>query len=78
MDRWQSRPLASALLRGAVFAVPIGFSAGISVVVVRRLVEVDGPGTLLLRFLASFAISLVVLRLTDRLARRLRPLAVLW
>jgi putative nucleotidyltransferase with HDIG domain len=77
-DRWQSRPVASALLRAGVFSVPIAFSAAVSVAVSRRLLRVDGASTLLLRFLVSFTISIVILRLTDRLARRLLPLAVLW
>ena len=77
-DRWQPRPVASVLLRGAVFAVPIIISAAISVAVSRRLLRVDGATTLIARFLISFAISVVLLRLTDRLSRRLLPLAVLW
>lgn len=77
-DRWQSRPLASALLRAAVFVVPIVIAAGISVWFVRSFVGGRGTPGLLLRWGCSFAISLVVLRLTDVAARRLLPLAVLW
>jgi putative nucleotidyltransferase with HDIG domain len=78
VDRWQSRPLASALLRGAVFVVPIVIAAGISVWFVRSFVGGRGTPGLLLRWGCSFAISLIVLRVTDIAARRLLPLAVLW
>lgn len=61
-----------------MFAVPVAFSATVSVVVSKRLFRVDGASTMVARFLVSFAISIVILRLTDRLARRLLPLAVLW
>lgn len=77
-DRWQPRPVAALLLRGAVFAVPILVSATISVAVARAFIPARGVGGLAVRFLASFAISVVVLRIADRGARKLLPLAVLW
>lgn len=77
-DRWQPRPVASLMLRGAVFAVPISISAAVSVLVSRNLIRATGPWVLMGRFAVSFAISLVVLRIADRGARKLLPLAVLW
>lgn len=58
--------------------VPIVVSAGVSVWFVRAFIDGRGTPGLLLRWGCSFAISLVVLRVTDLAARRLLPLAVLW
>lgn len=77
-DRWQSRPVASAFLRGAVFVVPIAISAAVSVWFVRAFIHGSGAGGLALRWGASFVIAFAVLRVTDIAARRLLPLAVLW
>lgn len=76
-DRWRGRPVLSAGLRFVVFAGPIGAAVWTSSIIGPRLPRADGAGALVLRWGILLVCSTAVLIATDRLARRLLPLAVL-
>lgn len=76
-DRWRGRPLLSAGLRFAVFAAPIVAAVVASILIGSNLHGADGTGSRLLRWGVLLVVSTAVLLATDRLARRLLPLAVL-
>ncbi len=76
--RWTGRPWVARSVRGVVFLVPLVLAIG-AVIVVGRLVP--RPSGLLLAaswWLALTALSTVVLWLTDRVLRRLLPIAALF
>ncbi len=75
-QRWRGRPVASACLRFFVFAAPIGASVATASVIAPRL-HATRWYHLVGNVLLVFAVSTAALALTDRLARRLLPLAVL-
>lgn len=60
-----------------VFAAPVGIAAVASVLVARGLHRADGVPSLLVRWTIALVVFAVVLAVSDRLARRLLPLAVL-
>ena len=76
-DRWAAHPRWAAAVRIAVVLVPIGLSI-LTAVVVGRLLPVGDTTTARIGWwLVVFLVSSVVLVVSDRLARRLLPLAVL-
>lgn len=75
--RWEGRPWLSRTLRLLVFCVPILAAVGASMAVSRWLPRPDGAWQLAGWWLGLAALSLVVLLITDRLARRALPLAAL-
>ena len=75
--RWHGRPVLSASLRTAVSAGPIVTAVAIAVLVGSNLPDSSGTGSRLLRWAILLVVSTGVLLATDRLARRLLPLAVL-
>lgn len=76
-QRWQSRPLISALLRAAIFLAPVVASVGAAVTMAAILPVPDSPATTVLWWLTVFAVATAVLVIVERLARRLLPLAML-
>jgi putative nucleotidyltransferase with HDIG domain len=76
-DRWLGRPVLAAFVRVAVFAVPIVLSIVAATLTAHILPR---PRTTLWTigwWAAVLAVPVLVLRVTDRLARRALPLAVL-
>ncbi|MDP8970612.1 MAG: HD-GYP domain-containing protein, partial [Actinomycetota bacterium] len=76
-QRWQSRPLISALLRAAIFLAPVVASVGAAVTMASILPAPDSPATTALWWLTVFGVATAVLVVVERLARRLLPLAML-
>ena len=76
-ERWHGRPVLSAGLRSVVFAGPIAAAVAVSILVGSNLPHAAGVGSRLLRWAVLLVVSTGVLLATDRLARRLLPLAVL-
>jgi putative nucleotidyltransferase with HDIG domain len=76
-DRWQGRPYLAAGLRFFVLAGPIAAAVGAAIVSAHRLHHADGVVALILRWVIVLASFGFVLAVTDRVARRLLPLAVL-
>jgi putative nucleotidyltransferase with HDIG domain len=76
-DRWQSRPVFAASLRFVVFAGPI-VAAAVGAALVIRSFPGDGDfGSTILRWGVALLTSVLLLIATDRVGRRLLPLAVL-
>jgi len=76
-DRWHGRPVLSALVRLAVFIVPIVLSIVAATVTAHLLPRPHAVGWLVGWWVTVLAVPTVVLVATDRLARRALPLAVL-
>ncbi len=76
-DRWAAHPTWAAVVRITVILVPLGLSVLTAVVVGRLLPVGETRPARVGWWLAVFAASSAVLFVTDRLARRLLPLAVL-
>ncbi len=74
---WQARPWISRLIRGVVLGGPIAAATGVALLANRLLPLAEPASLVILRMLAIMALSTGVIWLTDRLARRLLPLAVL-
>src|SRR5688572_5477292 len=74
---WESRPILAGVVRLVAHAVPIGVSVAAAVVVSRALPRPDGTAAVVAWWVGITAVSTVVLVLTDRLSRRLLPLAAL-
>ncbi|MGH8513152.1 MAG: HD-GYP domain-containing protein, partial [Gammaproteobacteria bacterium] len=74
--RWRGRPVMSACLRFFVFLSPIGASVATAAAIAPRL-HAERWYQLIGNIFLVFAASTLALVLTDRLARRLLPLAVL-
>lgn len=76
-QRWRGRPVLSALLRVFIFVVPIQMSIATTAILRRVLPAAHTTGDRAVRVATLLLVSTVVLVCTDRLARRLMPLAVL-
>jgi hypothetical protein len=76
-DRWQGRPVMSALVRTAVFVIPIALSILSATITAHLLPRPRGSGWTVGWWAVVLAVPTAVLFVTDRLARRLLPLAVL-
>jgi HD-GYP domain-containing protein (c-di-GMP phosphodiesterase class II) len=75
--RWEGRPLAAAGLRLVVFGLPIAGALATAVLLGTVLDSATGTWPFLLRWALLLVASVPVLIASDRLARRLLPLAVL-
>jgi hypothetical protein len=74
---WRRRPLLSWGLRALIFAVPVGFSFGVALLLSRTLPRAHSPWNAAL-WISIVAIgSLLTLVVFERAARRLLPLAAL-
>jgi len=76
-DRWHGRPVLSALVRLAVFIVPIILSIVAATITAHLLPRPRASSWLVGWWVTVLAVPTVVLMATDRLARRALPLAVL-
>jgi putative nucleotidyltransferase with HDIG domain len=76
-DRWLGRPVLSAFVRVAVFAVPIALSIVAATLTAHALPRPRTTAWTIGWWAAVLAVPVLVLRVTDRLARRALPLAVL-
>ena len=76
-NRWEGRPIASALLRAAVLGVPIGASVAAGIVIGRHLPAAHGWAGVVGQLAVVLAGSTIVLLAVERVARRLLPLAAL-
>jgi hypothetical protein len=74
---WRRRPLLSWGLRALIFAVPIGFSFGVALLLSRTLPRAHDPWTAALWVSIAAIGSLLTLFAFERAARRLLPLAAL-
>ncbi len=75
--RWRGRPVLSALVSAAVFAVPIAVSIASATLAAHLLPRPHGLGWTLGWWAVVLGVPTGVLVLTERLARRALPLAVL-
>lgn len=73
--RWRARPVAGALVRAAAFLVPAGAGVGMAVLVASRLPRPDPGAPRMLWWLVVLGCSTVTVWITERLGRRLLPLA---
>ena len=76
-ERWTARPVESALLRTALFLVPVGASLACAIALDRTLPPAPDGATLFGRIAVVMLGSYVTLFLVERLMRRLAPLAML-
>jgi hypothetical protein len=76
-DKWSAHPVAALGVRVAVVLVPLALSVLAAVAAGRLLPAGHSTVTRVGWWLAVFAVSTLVLFASDRLARRLLPLAVL-
>jgi hypothetical protein len=76
-DRWHGRPVLSACVRVAVFAVPVALSILAATVTAHVLPRPRTTAWTVGWWAAVLAVPVLVLRVTDRVARRALPLAVL-
>jgi putative nucleotidyltransferase with HDIG domain len=76
-DRWQGRPVLAGLVTTLVFLVPITASIVVAIVVAHSLPRPHSIGWLAGWWVTILAVPTAVLFVTDRLARRALPLAVL-
>jgi putative nucleotidyltransferase with HDIG domain len=76
-DRWRGRQSLSTLVSVTAFLVPIAFSIIAAAVVARTLPAPHGAGLTVGWWALVLGTPLVVLAVTDRVTRRLLPLAVL-
>jgi HD domain len=74
---WRRRPLLSWGLRALVFAVPVGFSFGVALLLSRTLPRAHTPLSAALWISVAAIGSLLTLVVFERAARRLLPLAAL-
>ena len=74
---WRRRPLLSWGLRVLIFAVPVGFSFGVALLLSRMLPRAHSPWAAALWIGTAAVGSLLTLVLFERAARRLLPLAAL-
>lgn len=74
---WRRRPLLSWGLRALVFAVPVGFSFAVALLLSRTLPRSHSPWTATLWISVAAIGSLLTLVVFERAARRLLPLAAL-
>ena len=76
-DRWAAHPVLAALVRTGVVLVPLALSVTTGVLAGRALPLGQTPIERIGWWLVIFLLSAVVLFVSDRLARRVLPLAVL-
>jgi HD-GYP domain-containing protein (c-di-GMP phosphodiesterase class II) len=76
-DRWSAHPVAAWLVRAAVVLVPLTLSVLAAVAAGRLLPVGHSTTTRVGWWLVVFAVSTAVLLASDRIARRVLPLAVL-
>src|SRR4051794_14799246 len=76
-SRWAARPLMGALLRVAVVVVPALVAVAVGITLTLLLPTAHSFGGRMAWFLTVLGCSTIALVLTDRLARRVLPLAVL-
>lgn len=76
-ERWEGRPLLSALVLTAAHAVPVAAAVLTSAVLSRRVSEPHGWADTLGKWVLLFGASTLVLLAVDRVAKRLLPLAAL-
>ena len=76
-DRWAAHPVLAGSVRAAIVLVPLALSVVTGVLVGRALPLGDNLAERAGWWLLVFALSSLVLFVSDRLARRLLPLAVL-
>jgi len=76
-DRWRGRPVLSALVSGAVFVVPIALSIVAATITAHLLPRPRSAGWLAGWWVTVLVVPTVVMVVTERLARRALPLAVL-
>jgi len=76
-DRWQGRPVLAAIVTGAVFVVPIAVSIIGATITAHVLPRPRTAAWLAGWWIAVLAVPILMLRVTDRVARRALPLAVL-
>ncbi len=76
-DRWNGRPVLSALVSVAVFVIPIALSIVSATITAHLLPRPHGAGWTVGWWGVVLAVPTVVLVLTDRVARHAMPLAVL-
>jgi putative nucleotidyltransferase with HDIG domain len=76
-NRWPARPVWSTLLRVVVLVVPVAAGVGAAIILSHVLPRPSGVLWMAFWWVALFVTSATVASLTDRLARRLIPLAVL-
>jgi len=76
-NRWEERPILSALLRLAVLGVPIGASVVAGIAVGRVLPPAHGWTGVVGQLAVVLASSTIVLLVVERMARRALPLAAL-
>ena len=74
---WRRRPLLSWGLRALIFAVPVGFSFGVALLLSRTLPRAHSPWAAALWIGTAAIGSLLTLVVFERAARRLLPLAAL-
>lgn len=74
---WRRRPLLSWGLRALIFAVPVGFSFGVALLLSRTLPRAHSPWAAGLWISIAAIGSLLTLVVFERAARRLLPLAAL-
>ncbi|HVC03560.1 MAG TPA: HD-GYP domain-containing protein [Candidatus Acidoferrales bacterium] len=77
VGEWRRRPLLSWGLRALIFAVPIGFSFGVALLLSRTLPRSHDPWAAALWIGVAAIGSLLTLVVFERAARRLLPLAAL-
>jgi putative nucleotidyltransferase with HDIG domain len=76
-DRWRGRQSLSTFVSATAFLVPVALSVIAAALVARTLATPQGVGLTLGWWALVLGTPLIVLTVTDRLARRLLPLAVL-
>ena len=76
-DRWLGRPVLSALVSISVFVTPIALSIVAATVTAHLLPRPRSDGALAVWWILVLAVPTAVLVVTDRVARRALPLAVL-
>ena len=76
-ERWHERPVATRLLRAAIYAVPAGVSVATGLVVSRHLPKPAGVAGDVVWVLGVLACSMIALVLVERVARRFLPLVTL-
>jgi putative nucleotidyltransferase with HDIG domain len=76
-DRWRGRQSLSTLVSATAFLVPVALSIVAAAIVARTLATPHGVGLTVGWWVVVLGTPLIVLAVTDRMARRLLPLAVL-
>ena len=75
--RWRSRPVLSALVRAVAVVVPAAVAVAFSVLATHAVPSPSGLGPNFLWWIAISLLSIAVLLMVERVARRLLPLAAL-